>query len=1019
MIHVPEYQNPEVMHINRMPSRATLFPYQNEQDALTGERGLSKCYRLLNGQWAFHYAEDGRIPEDFYKLDYDMSADEWDMIPVPSNWQMEGYGIPSYNNVKYPIPFDPPFVPDSNPTGLYLTTFLLDETDLSGQLTLNFDGVNACYYVYLNGELCGFSKVSHMPAEFDITKFALAGENLLAVKVLKWADSTYLEDQDCWRLSGIFRDVYLLTLPKAHIRDIVCRATLENDYRDGELSVKVETTAKLKLTAQLYFDGEMIAKKTVATNGTVSFTVPECHAWTAETPHLYTLLVFSKEEYQRVTIGFKTIEIKESQLFVNGVSIKLKGVNRHDTHYLLGHLSPMDAMIKDVTLMKQNNINTVRCSHYPNDSRFLDLCDEYGLYVIDEADLETHGSCVMEDLRDEARPFENPENLWNYFADNPLWEKAFVDRAERMVGRDRNHASIIMWSLGNESGYGRNHGAMRECVLKMDDTRVIHYEREPGCVYSDVESFMYPSVEELIHQGKRKDSHPYFMCEYAHAMGLGPGSIKSYWDAIYKYPRLIGGCVWEWVDHGLLAYNENEEPFYAYGGDFGEMPHDGNFCVDALNYPNRTPHTGLIELKKVMEPVTFTLNKDRITVQNRLAFKSLDDLTAMWRLTCDGKMIATGKLDISHIKPGKKKSIQLPCSVPDKGECFFDINVTQAFDTLYAKSGFEVTNAQLPLLNKPQITYVKQTDMASLQVISENGETVIEGRDFFLIFDERSGEISDYQVNNQPLLLSGLKFNAWRATIDNEFYTKAAIEKFGIDKLQQRLTQFKTTKLSEKCVKVETQFVHSPYTTMPVVETTHVYHIFGDGSVRIEVAFAPLVQGLPPLPRLGLQATIPDGLENVIWYGRGPHENYQDMKESALVNLYEMDIEGLHENYVRPQENGARDDVRALAVLDARGVGLMFIGEKVYEDGFSFNLHPYTDKALDAAEHPFELVEAKDNVLSIDYRQNGLGSNICGPEPEEKDKLYLKEKVYFSFVMKPFTRQTHLFTTAFRRLPEA
>lgn len=1018
MIQTPEFQNPGILHIGRLAPRAALVPFANESDALIGERGLSPFYRLLNGEWAFHYAEDGRIPEDFYKLDYLPGEETWQPISVPSNWEMEGYGIPNYTNVNYPIPFDPPHVPDENPTGLYLTHFTLTDDDLKGQVTLNFDGVNACYYVYVNGQMCGFSKVTHMPAEFDITPYALSGENLLAVKVLKWCDGTYLEDQDFWRLSGIYRDVYLLTLPKKHIRDVVCRATLENNYRDGVLNVTAEWAGETQLTAKLFDGDNLIDEKPFDGKDSVSFTVSNCRAWTAETPALYTLLVSSDTQVQRVDIGFKTVEIKDKQLFVNGVSIKLKGVNRHDTHYRLGHVTPMEALLKDITLMKQYNINTVRCSHYPNDPRWLSLCDRYGLYVIDETDLESHGTTRLNDFLEKPYPYDHQDHPRNHFPQDPAWEKAFVDRAERMVGRDRNHASIICWSLGNESGYGANHGAMRKRILEMDDTRFIHYENEPGCIYSDVESVMYPSVSELIRQGKRNDPHPYFMCEYAHAMGLGPGSLKSYWDAIYQYPRLIGGCVWEWVDHGILAENDDGDVFYAYGGDFGDEPNDSNFCVDALNYPDRTPHTGLKELKKVLEPIAFTLNGNVLTVRNLYAFKSLDHLNASFVLTRDGEAVQTGRLDLSRIAAYGKKRITLPFEAPKDGECFLNITVTEAFETLYAPQGHEVAHAQLNVLCAPKIKYVPADQMPALQFARHDQITLIEGRDFAIAFDERLGEMDSFEMNDQPLIVTGLHFNAWRAACDNDVHVRKQWERFGLDKLQARLVRYEVEKTAESLVTVHTAHVHSPYITMPVVRTDMTYQVYGDGSVRVKTVFTPLWENLPPLPRLGLQMALPETLNTALWFGRGPHENYPDMQESALVALYEKDIDELHENYVRPQENGARGDVRALAVVDARGAGLLFAAETVFGGGFSFNLHDYTDEALDEAKHPHEIEPADLSVLSIDYRQHGVGSNICGPEPEEQYKLYLKAPETFTFVMKPYTRQTLSLMTAARRLPE-
>jgi len=641
MKQLPDWQNPNLLHIGREEPRASLIPYQNVRAALRNDRGASDCYRLLNGEWDFHYSASGIVPEDFQEPDYSLDG-SWDTLSVPSNWQMHGYDVPHYTNVNYPIPFDPPFVPDENPVGCFRRWFTLSEKWADRQVFLNFDGVNSAFYVWVNGEFVGFSKVAHMPSEFDITPHLVSGENLIAVLVYKWSDGTYLEDQDFWRLSGIFRDVYLLGVPKTHIRNIIARPVLDDTYTDGTLNLEIEAVnygtqaEELTLCAELLDENRLSVQKTelpltLPCDGPTSVSlrqvVKNCKKWTAETPNLYTLLVSLKKdgkviEVQRVNVGFKKIEIKNRQLYVNGVSVKIRGVNRHDTHCELGHVTPMEALVRDVELMKKCNVNTVRTSHYPNDPRWLDLCDKYGLYVIDETDLECHGCAHL-----------GVDGCFNTLSNDPTWEAAYVDRAERMVRRDINHPSIIMWSLGNESGFGCNHFAMRERILEIDASLPIHYEGEWANAelndakkwVSDVKSVMYPPVEKLAEEGVRpeeEDPRPYFMCEYAHAMGLGPGSLKEYWETVYAHDRLIGGCVWEWVDHGILCMNEDGEEYYVYGGDFGEQPNDGIFCVDALNYPDRTPHTGLWSLKKALEPVKFSLNEDG-SIGDKLAIASV------------------------------------------------------------------------------------------------------------------------------------------------------------------------------------------------------------------------------------------------------------------------------------------------------------------------------------------------------------------------------------------------------------
>lgn len=1011
---LPDWQNPEVLHINREEPRAHLIPYQCVETAMIGDRGLSEHYRLLNGTWDFYYAPTGRAPEGFWDEEYEEDGLGWSVLPVPANWQMHGYDIPQYTNVNYPIPCDPPHVPDENPVGCYRRKFTLPAAWAGRQVFLNFDGVNSAFYVWVNGKLAGFSKVAHMPAEFDITALLHEGENLIAVKVFKWSDGTYLEDQDFWRLSGIFRDVYLLGVPKTHIRDVKVRATLENGYKDGKLSAKVElksyarAAGMVELEARILRGSALVKSYNFTANlqagesliQDVEHTVEGCKAWTAETPNLYTLILILRGEggileVQRVDFGFKTVEIRDQQLFVNGKSIKLKGVNRHDTHTILGHVTPVESLIRDIELMKQHNINTVRTSHYPNDPRWLELCDRYGLYVIDEADLECHGMEVVGDL--------------SRLSDSPDWKAAYVDRMVRMVRRDLNHASIIMWSLGNESGYGRNHQAMKQAALEIDDTRPIHYEgdKTEDTETSDVVSTMYPSVERLIEEGQKDNPKPYFMCEYAHAMGLGPGSLKEYWDAIYASKRLIGGCVWEWVDHGMFTSTEDGEEYYAYGGDFGEAPHDSNFCVDALNYPDRTPHTGLIEYKKVLEPVKFELTdpvKGEIRARNLYDFISLDHLDAAWSLVSEGERLQSGRLDLSGIGPGEEKTFTLPYELPSSGENFLEIEVSEAFETLWAPRGHEVCFAQIQLPSAPSIFRYAADQMAPLTLVEDEDSLDIWGEDFSVRFDKATGIMTSWMIAGTEMLLEGPVTNLWRAPTDNDVRQKEKWKKAGLDKLQSRLTGFEAEKAGDSRVDVTVEWVHSAYTVSPCLRSKMTFSVFGNGDIRLKTSFIPLRE-LPYLPKLGVQMKLNGDLDRVLWYGRGPHENYPDMHESARVGLYTALVEDLHEPYVRPQENGARGGIRCLALTDILGAGFMVIGEQVDGEGFSFTAHDYTDQALDQAQHTYELESQDMTVLSLDYRQGGLGSNICGPEPQEQYQVKLEKEESYTLMFRPYSRQ--------------
>ena len=1034
----PDWQNPQVVEINREAPRATLVPFPCEEAALNGERGLSRYYRLLNGSWDFLYCPDGRAPEDFETPTYEDLDDGWAKLNVPGNWQMYGFDAPQYTNVNYPIPVDPPFVPDDTPVGCYRRYFTLPEDWEGSEIFLNFDGVDSCFYVYVNGELAGFSKVPHMPAEFDITELVQPGDNLIAVKVYKWSDGTYLEDQDFWRLSGIFRDVYLIGVPQATLRDVRCTATLENGYKDGVLNVTVEpvnysgAAVQAKLTAKLFYKGELV-KETVCEfddpdDGPESIgirlEVPDCAPWTAETPNLYTLICTLESELgtvvQRVDVGFKTVEIKDQQLFVNGVSVKLRGVNRHDTHCELGHVTPVESLVRDIELMKQHNVNTVRTSHYPNDPRWLKLCDEYGLYVIDEADLETHGMGVPARLADEmSRELWVKE--WSRLSDSEEWTKAYVDRAERMVGRDMNHPSIIIWSLGNESGYGRNHAAMKARILEIDQTRPIHYEGDKELITTDISSTMYPRMDVLEAEGNSDDPHPFFMCEYAHAMGLGPGSLKEYWETVYAHKRLIGGCVWEWVDHGMLVSDEDGVEYYAYGGDFGDEPNDKNFCVDALNYPDRTPHTGLIELKKAYEPVKFELvdaEKGALKIRNLFAFKSLDDLDAAWAITREGEAVLQGRLDLSGVPASGEKTVELSgWKLPADGCCFIEISVRQAFETRWAERGHEVTFAQIALPVAARTLRLPVTDMPFLTLDETEDAALITGEDFQLLFDRRSGQLVSWTNAGTDLIEEGPRLNVWRAPTDNDVRIKEKWKLHGLDRLQTRVKDFTVDLIGETAVRVTVETVHAPVSLTPAIALTTTYTVFGTGDVRVNAKFKPL-RKLPWLPKLGLQLVLPGELDRVLWFGRGPHENYEDMCMSAPVAQYKALVEDLHEPYVRPQENGARGGVQALSIVDVTGAGLQFVAEKGYGEGFSFTAHNYSDAALDEATHTNELEAEELTTLSIDYRQCGLGSNICGPEPLEPYKIYLTEETEFQFVMRPYSRQLGDMMKLARVLPE-
>ncbi len=998
--NIHDWENPHVLQRNREPARATLLPYADEASALAGERGASPFFLMLSGEWQFCYAPSPReAPENFHRDSFD--ASQWDTIPVPGNWQMHGYGKPNYTNVTYPYPVDPPRVPQDNPVGCYRREFIVPDDWAGQQVFLNFDGVNSAFHVWVNGRLAGYSQGAHLPAEFNITPLLRPGRNLLAAQVYQWSDGAYLEDQDFWRLSGIFRDVYLIATPAVRVRDVWARARLTNHYTDGTLNV----CATLKNYGSVTGEGYSLVARLVNANGETVATRALTSAariqpgqeiqlqaevdvmtpgkWTAETPNLYTLLLILNRTSEEagevlqvlpVKVGFRNVEVKNQRLLINGQWVKLKGVNRHDTHPDFGHAVTYESMLRDITLMKQHNINTVRTSHYPNDPRWLDLCDRYGLYVIDEADLETHGFGYTD---------------INRLSNDPEWEAAYLDRAERMVERDKNHPCVIFWSLGNESGYGRNHDAMSAWIRARDDSRLIHYEGAqyaPGVV--DVVSQMYPTVDHIIQQGQvTDDPRPYFMCEYAHAMGNGPGNLKEYWEAIYAHPRLIGGCVWEWVDHAIRRRLPDGREWFAYGGDFDDHPNDGNFCIDGLNFPDRIPHTGLIEYKKVIEPVAveaIDLTAGKVRIHNRYDFLSLGYLNIAWHVTCNGEIVEEGDLPRLDTPPHGATVVSLPFSLP-KGApgAIYHLNLsfTLARATLWAARGFEVAWAQfeLPVRPAPRPVVPIQS-MPALRVNHLQRVIEIEGEDFEMVFDRWTGAIAQWTHAGLDLLTAGPRLCLWRAPTDNDVHIAREWRKAGYDRLVARVDQVAVTAQAPGAARIEVASRLNAYGVTTCFECRAVYTVYGTGDVVVQTTLTPGAAPeapLPPLPRVALQMRLPGQFDQFAWFGRGPHESYIDRKESARFGLYAGSVDDQFVPYIFPQENGLKSDVYWAALTNRRGVGVLVIGMPA----INVAALRYATEDFTRARHTHELTRLDEIVLTLDHAHNGLGSNSCGPGP--------------------------------------
>ena len=1011
---LPDWENPEVPGRGCAEPRALFVPHDGEAAALTFKPAASPWFELLNGDWKFHYAlTPAEAPQDFHEDDYDDSA--WADIPVPSNWQLHGYGRPHYTNVIYPFPADPPRVPTENPTGCYRRRFMLPPSWVGRRIFLRFEGVDSGFDLWLNGRKVGFSKGARLAAEFDVTDFLRPGENLLAVRVYRWTDGSYLEDQDMWWLSGIFRDVALIAHPPGGIYDYAVTTDFD-DSGAGRLRVAVKLRGDgdaagkgVEVQARLLDTGAApVAAATARSSAPVDglatvaleLTVENPHRWSAEDPSLYSLLLTvgnaSADVLEVIVqrVGFRTVEIRDGSLRINGRAVKFKGVNRHDHHCDFGRAVPLEAMVEDVLLMKRHNINAVRTSHYPNDPRFYDLCDRYGLYVIEECDVECHGLMHADDI--------------NRLSDDPRWRATYVDRMRRMVQRDRNHPSVVMWSLGNEAGFGCNHKAMSAWARKADETRPLHYEADGDLACTDVISIMYPPVADVIRIGRtRRDlrhraggtvrnlpgDRPFILCEYAHAAGNGPGGLKEYWDAFYKYERLQGGFVWDWIDQGIRIRDADGVAFFAYGGDFGDVPNDDSFLINGLCFPDRTPSPGLIEYKHVIqpvhvEPVDLTVGKVRLT--NRYDFVTLAGLRIVWSVTSDGQELQRGDLAAPAVAPGWRRTVTIPCRMPAAApgaECWLNLRFVLAEAASWAPAGHEVARAQFPLpVCAPK---TKPTGCDTLPRVGRHERKnliCIGGRDFQLVFDAIRGVIRSWTHAGRDLLTAGPKLNFWRAPIINDRRIEPRWRQARLHQLRQRTDSVVCERLTDGAVRVHVVSRIAPPVLASGFLCDCTYTVLGSGDVILEAHGMP--QGsLPPLPRIGLQMAIPKTFDQVTWYGPGPGESYADSRQAAFVGMHRRSVDELYTPYVVPQENGNRLDARWVAVQDQQGAGLLAVGMP----RVNFSAHRFTTRDLEQARHINELSPRDHITLNLDYAQRGLGSAACGPDVLPQYELAAQE----------------------------
>lgn len=981
-----EFQDLNCTDLYRLPMRTTYVPYPDKASARRNERMLSPYYASLNGEWEFSYYQS---PYDVVELSGEAGDCQEGVIQVPGVWQLQGYGKPQYTNIRFPIPYDPPFVPDENPVGVYKREFILPAAFEGRKTILRIDGASSCYYVYVNEKLVGFAKCPHLPSEFNITEALADGINCLKIIVLQWSDGTYMEDQDMWRLSGLFRDVSLLSFDEKCIENINADALLSDNLKDGLLSVMAKTSGVREVKMTVLFENRTVTSAVVKVmNGLARWEiiVPSVKPWSAEKPHRYELIVEIEGQAEQVWIGFKRVDIKGNVFYFNGKPVKLKGVNRHDTHPTLGYFTPVSEMVKDIKLMKQSNINTVRTSHYPNDSRWLDLCDKYGMYVVDEADIECHGVVVFSD--------------YNHIAIDNKWEKQFVSRGVRMVQRDRNHPCVAMWSLGNESGYGICHVKLAEALRKEGIFCPIHYERDQKAETADVLSWMYTPVDRISQSLEKGEiNKPFFLCEYAHAMGQGPGQLEDYWLLIYSHRELMGGCVWEWADHGLLK-TENNERYYAYGGDFGDWPNDGCFCVDALSYPDRTPHTGLIEYSHVLRPVRammFDEKEGKVTFHNYLDFTDLSYLQGYYAVVNGDRIYAQGRFVLTT-QPGQDEQLKFKLG-EYPANSVLNFVFTHKERTDWAEAGAIAAKDQLPLYEGYTIDKAKLPgDIVTLQKMHE-GYTVV-GRDFAYKFDHEG--MSSIIYHGEELMSRELRPNLWRAPTDNDrgaYAMDRVWSKMGLDKLMYRMESIDAESKNESVI-VTLQGIMGIKTMPPMMRVVQVYTVTKEGKVRLSISFEPLKEVCEFLPRLGVRLGLVPGMQWLIWWGRGPHESYPDKKTAALFGLYETTVDGTHENYIRPQENGAHEDTSYLVLHNERGIGLMVGG-----DCFSFSAHRYTPEMLTVAEHTNELRFTDDVTLLLDGVMAPLGSASCGDKAPDALQVYLKEMRKFEFSFLPVDLQ--------------
>lgn len=996
------YENLNVLHENTMPARAYYIPASRRMDNLVEHREESDRMQLLNGTWKFQYFNSiYDIQDSFFEKNYD--TENFDEIQVPSVWQMAGYDTHQYTNIRYPFPFDPPYVPQDIPCGAYVHTFEYSRDEKAPKSFLNFEGVDSCFYVWINGSYIGYSQVSHMTSEFDVTDVLQDGTNTVAVLVMKWCDGSYLEDQDKFRMSGIFRDVYILKRPKQAISDYHIKTRIEDMLAKVEIEMKFYSPLNVKISVEDR-NGAVVALGSIAEEGKAVLEIASPELWNTENPYLYKMILETENEVIVDHIALRKIEIKDQVIYLNGQKIKFRGVNRHDSDPVTGFTINTEQITTDLTLMKQHNFNAIRSSHYPNAPFFYEMCDKYGFMVIDEADIEAHGPFMI--YRKEDTDY-NRFKRWNEkIADDPVWEEAIVDRVKLMVERDKNRFCIVMWSMGNESAYGCNFEKALEWTKTFDPDRITQYESARYRNYDetydysnlDVYSRMYPALSEIQEYLDKDGSKPFLLVEYCHSMGNGPGDFEDYFQMIQDNDKMCGGFVWEWCDHAIAhGTAENGKTIYAYGGDHGEEIHDGNFCMDGLVYPDRTVHTGLLEYKNVYRParvISYDKESGELVLHNYMDFDDLKDYVKIsYELTQDGLVISKGILPEFSVAPHGEGKTNLKINVPENGKCYLKLiyhlkKELPLLDEDHILGFDEIEVSKEDTKCKLAEKWIPKTVVDSELQVNENDTQIhIKGREFAYTIDKRTALFTEMKFAGREYLNHPMELNIWRAPTDNDMYIKSEWKKAHYDKAYTRA--YTTEVVQEKHgVKITSHASVVAETVQKILDVTITWKIEAAGKIDADIAVTKDDE-FPDLPRFGVRMFLDKKLSAVRYFGMGPQESYCDKHQAASHGLYRADVGDLHEDYIRPQENGSHYDCEYVELNNSR-YGIVASAEKA----FSFNASYYTQEELEKKTHNYELIESDSVVFCVDYALNGIGSNSCGPVVLEQ---YRFDDVLFRF----------------------